>query len=426
MTAIELSGVFKTFRKVSVKGNYGTLKGALVSLVTGKGGKSPKPADDNHFDALRDISFSVPAGSTWGLIGRNGSGKSTLLKLVAGIYRPDQGHVKTSGVVSALIELGAGFHPEFSGRENIFINASILGLPRKKIQEKFDDIVSFAELWDFIDNPVRTYSSGMFMRLGFSVAVHADPDILLVDEVLAVGDEAFGHKCQEKMESFKKSGKTILLVTHNLDEVKRWCDGAVWIDSGAVKMIGKPNRVVDAYLATVAEKENLDALEKDHAPHAEIVETANRWGSGEVEITGVRLTDGAKEERRVFPSGEALTVSVDYRAHRKVAEPVFGIGINRKDGANCYGTNTHIEGIDIDFVDGQGSVAFTVDRLDLVDGAYTLSVAVHAKDGHAYDYHDQMYDFTVRSKFKDVGVFRPPHSWVINGQRYLPSEEAAR
>src|SRR5207248_5609260 len=207
------------------------------------------------FPALKGVSFAVPQGSTFGVIGRNGSGKSTALKLVAGITKPTTGAVRVRGRISALIELGAGFHPEISGRENVFINGIMLGLTKREIQERFDEIVDFAELREFIDAPVKTYSSGMYMRLGFAVAIHVNPDVLLVDEVLAVGDEGFTHKCLDKFSEFRRRGKTILLVTHALNLVERFCDEAIWLDAGIARAQGDPKRVVGAYLTKVEEGE---------------------------------------------------------------------------------------------------------------------------------------------------------------------------
>src|SRR6266699_5026023 len=229
MTAIELSHASKIYRRYSGR-QFATLKSALLqrSLL-----RDLRP--NETFPALTDVSFSVPTGSTYGVIGRNGSGKSTALKLVAGITKPSAGTVRVTGRVSALIELGAGFHPEISGRENVFINGIMLGLTKRDIQHRFDEIVDFAELREFIDAPVKTYSSGMYMRLGFAVAINVNPDVLLVDEVLAVGDEGFTHKCLDKFAEFKRSNKTILLVTHSLDLVERFCDDAVWLDRGRVQ-----------------------------------------------------------------------------------------------------------------------------------------------------------------------------------------------
>src|SRR5713226_6322713 len=247
--AITLTNVTKVYRRYSGK-QFATLKSALLqrSIL-----RDLQPSQT--FPALTDVSFTVPKGSTYGVIGRNGSGKSTALKLVAGITKPTSGKVNVVGRISALIELGAGFHPEISGRENVFINGIMLGLTRRQVQERFDDIVDFAELREFIDAPVKTYSSGMYMRLGFAVAIHVDPDVLLVDEVLAVGDEGFTHKCLDKFAEFRRRGKTILLVTHSLGLVERFCDEALWLDDGVARAHGDPKRVVGAYLTKVEEGE---------------------------------------------------------------------------------------------------------------------------------------------------------------------------
>src|SRR6266852_1098188 len=249
--AIELQNVTKIYRRYSGR-QFATLKSALLqrSIL-----RDLRPSET--FPALTDVSFTVPKGSTYGVIGRNGSGKSTALKLVAGITKPTSGSVRVSVRLSALIELGAGFHPEISGRENVFINGIMLGLTKREIEQRFDEIVDFAELRDFIDAPVKTYSSGMYMRLGFAVAIHVNPDVLLVDEVLAVGDEGFTHKCLDKFAEFRRRGKTILLVTHSLTLVERFCDEAVWLDSGRVSAHGDPKRVVDAYLTAVERTEEL-------------------------------------------------------------------------------------------------------------------------------------------------------------------------
>src|SRR5438874_3030612 len=291
MTAIELVDVTKIYRRYGGR-QFATLKSALLqrSLL-----RDLRPSET--FPALRDVSIAVPEGSTYVVVGRNGSGTSTALKLVAGITQPTSGTVRVRGRISALIELGAGFHPEISGRENVFINGIMLGLTKQQIQDRFDDIVDFAELRDFIDAPVKTYSSGMYMRLGFAVAIHVDPDVLLVDEVLAVGDESFTHKCLDKFGEFRRRGKTILIVTHSLSLVERLCDQAVWLDAGEKQSEGDPKRVVGAYLTAVEQAEKLQMA----ATTAKSVQTARpsepagdmfqategRWGSREIEITDV-------------------------------------------------------------------------------------------------------------------------------------------
>src|SRR5512133_3931080 len=250
MNAIEVDHATKIYRKYTGRRQFATLKSALLS---GTVVRDLNP--DETFAAVRDVSFQVPAGCTYGIVGRNGSGKSTMLKLVAGITKPTQGRVRVHGRISALIELGAGFHPEISGRENVYINGIMLGLTKREITRRFDEIVEFADLRDFIDAPVKTYSSGMYMRLGFAVAIHVDPDVLLIDEVLAVGDEAFTHKCLDKFAEFRRRNKTILLVTHSLNLVEKFCDDVLWLDSGRIRGEGDPRRVVSAYITDVAKSE---------------------------------------------------------------------------------------------------------------------------------------------------------------------------
>src|SRR6187401_2276275 len=250
MTAIELINVTKVYRRYARKKQFATLKSALL-----KGSLIQDLQPDEKFPALQGVSFKVAAGQTYGIMGRNGSGKSTALKVVAGITKPTTGTVSVNGRISALIELGAGFHPEISGRENVFINGIMLGLTRREIEQRFDEIVEFAELQEFIDAPVKTYSSGMYLRLGFAVAIHVNPDVLLVDEVLAVGDEGFTHKCLDKFAEFRRRGKTIQLVTHSLNLVERFCDEELWLDEGHAMLHGDPKRVVGAYLTKVEKGE---------------------------------------------------------------------------------------------------------------------------------------------------------------------------
>lgn len=364
--------------------------------------------------ALRDVSLELPRGRMVGLIGGNGSGKSTLLKLIAGILKPTSGSVTASGRVSALIELGAGFHPEFTGRENIHVNGVLLGLSRAEIRERFDEIVAFAGLAPFIDNPVKTYSSGMYMRLGFAIAVTVDPDILLIDEVLAVGDEAFQHKCVGKIQEFKARGKTILLVSHDLGSVERLCDEAVWLHGGRLMTHGGTREVIDRYLGQVASEE-AQALGAEHqrAEAAAAAGTAQRWGTREVELTSVRLADRAGQERYLYDAGEPCTIRLAWEAHRPIEDPVFGIGIFRRDGVCCYGTNTAIAGLGLGKISGKGEVTVDIHRLDLVEGEYLLDVAVHARDGRPYDYHSRLYAFSVRSRVKDTGIARLAHEWRL-------------
>jgi ABC-type polysaccharide/polyol phosphate transport system ATPase subunit len=441
MNAIEVRDVRKTYRRYSRRRQFATLKSALLS---GRVLSDLRP--DETFDALKGVSFDVAAGKTFGIVGRNGSGKSTMLKLIAGIGRPTDGTVVVKGRVSALIELGAGFHPEISGRENVYINGMMLGLAKREIAARFDEIVAFAELEDFIDAPVKTYSSGMYMRLGFAVAIHVDPDVLLVDEVLAVGDEAFTHKCLDKFAELRRRGRTVLLVTHSLDLVTRFCDEALWLDAGMARLQGDPKRVVDAYLLDVAGVENQTleesagrattrAITRDHPPDvSNAVEgrpsTASgrpeepadmsraiegRWGSREVEIGNVEFVGRGGQAAHVFQSGDAVEIRLHVRARQPVSDLVFGVGIFNADGVCCYGTNTAIDGAASGAMTGEGQVSFIIDRLDLLDGSYKVDVAAHRQNGAPYDYHRLLHTLRVVSAVKETGVFRPPHRWSFTG-----------
>jgi len=287
--AIVLDGVAKSFHKTKRR-EYTTLKTELLRIL--KGEKKP-PEKPEFIEAIRHVDLTIPKGKTVGIVGRNGSGKSTLLKLITGIYAPTKGTVKVNGRISALLDLGAGFHPDFTGRENILINGIILGMSRAELKERTPEIIDFAEIGDFIDEPVRTYSSGMFMRLAFAVATHVDPDILIVDEILAVGDEHFGRKSHARMSEFKASGKTIVLVTHDLGTVQKWCDSAVWIDTGRVREIGEPGHIVEAYRRAVAAAEaqpsSTTAL---RAPDLELPQ-AVAAPPPPLRLTGLNVTPGA-------------------------------------------------------------------------------------------------------------------------------------
>jgi ABC-type polysaccharide/polyol phosphate transport system ATPase subunit len=431
--AIELVNVSKIYRRYGGR-QFSTLKSALLqrSIL-----RDLQPSET--FPALTDVSFSVPKGSTYGVMGRNGSGKSTALKLVAGITKPTSGTVQVEGRISALIELGAGFHPEISGRENVFINGIMLGLTKREIQQRFDEIVDFAELREFIDAPVKTYSSGMYMRLGFAVAINVNPDVLLVDEVLAVGDEGFTHKCLDKFAEFKRSNKTILLVTHSLNLIERFCDEALWLDNGHAMSHGDPKRVVGAYLTKVEESEEkllaqttARAVEsasraapghdgQDPAAAQPIDPTSNmfqategRWGSREVEITDVAFLDREGQPSFVFHSGDPIAVRVTLRAAQPVADFVFGFGLFNADGVCCYGTNTYLEELNPQRLSGEAEATFAIESLDLVEGTYKVDIAVHKIDGFPYDYHRLLYTFRVKSRIHDVGIYRPRHQWTFS------------
>jgi len=414
---IQARDVTKVYRRFLHRNQLKTLKSALL---TGSLLSDLRP--EETFTALDGVSFDVPRGSTFGVIGENGSGKSTLLKLVAGITKPTRGSLAVQGRVSALIELGAGFHPEISGRENVVINGIMLGLTHREVERRFDEIVAFAELQDFIDAPVKTYSSGMYMRLGFAVAIHVDPDVLLVDEVLAVGDEAFTRKCLDKISEFRRRGRTILFVTHSLGLVEKMCDDVLWLRHGQTAAHGDPKRVIDAYLTYVAggEEAQLQAgqARAEAAPGTDPQPGGyrpGRWGSREVEITAVRILDARGRDRHVFVPGEAVTLALSVRARQPVEDFVFGVGIYSADGTNVYGTNTDLEGFVPRSLAGEGEVRLHLDSLSLVEGTYLLDVATHKRDGTPYDYHRGLFSFRLKSLVKDVGLYRPPHRWSFAG-----------
>jgi ABC-type polysaccharide/polyol phosphate transport system ATPase subunit len=414
MHAIEVVNVSRVYQKYSARHRFQTFKSALV-----KGDFVKSIRADELVTALDDISFNVEKGQTLGLIGENGSGKSTMLKIVAGIAKPSSGSMTTNGKVSALIELGAGFHPEISGRENVFINGIMLGLSKKEITAKFDEIVRFAELEDFIDAPVKTYSSGMYMRLGFSVAINVHPEILLIDEVLAVGDASFIPKCLDRIDDFRRRKKTILFVSHDLATVEKICDRVIWLKNGRIAASGEPKRIVDAYLQDVTVKQE-KAFEKKSEAAAVSTEGAveerreNRWGRREVEIRSVTLRSLQGQPKHVFSPDEGMIIEMDVVAPTPTDDFVFGMGLFNSQGVSCYGTNTNLEDLESVRIDGEGRVELRIGKLNLINGTYYLDVAVHKRDGYPYDYHQNLYSFLVSSNLKDVGVARLAHEWTFS------------
>jgi len=387
-----------------------------------------------YTQAINNFTARIPKGASLGIIGKNGSGKSTLLKLITGIYRANSGTITVNGRISALIELGAGFHPDFTGRENLYLGGIMHGLKREEIDSRFNEIVQFAELENVIDDPVRTYSSGMYMRLGFSLAIHTDPDILIIDEVLAVGDAGFVNKCKEKIEELRKAGKTLLLVSHDLGAVERWCDEVIWLHNGTEMDRGNPRRVIDKYRQWIEKKEERDLISEEDLGLKEDIaleekQISARWGSREIEITSTRMKDKDGNEHALFHTGDPVTIEIDYKVNEVVAEIAFGIGINRADGLVVHGTNTDIERIIIPPLDKMGTASYQIESIDLVAGSYLLDVAVHRRDGYPYDYHQGVLKFLVRSEFAQAGVFAPQHSWsfsVSSKGSELGSESARR
>jgi len=368
--AIEVAAISKRFRVYREKPS--SLKQRLLSGRT--------RAED--FWALRDVSFTVADGKSMALIGHNGSGKSTMLKVIAGILRPTEGTVSQRGRIAALLELGAGFHPELTGRENVYLNASFLGLARRDTDRVYDEVVAFAELGDFMDTAVKFYSSGMLVRLGFAVAVHVDPEILLIDEVLAVGDESFQARCLDRVRTFQREGRTIILVTHALDQARQLCDTAVMLDHGRVHAEGNPDDVVRTMRLTI--------LRHD-------LEFAHDEGTREVEIVGVRLLRGAQQLDGPLHPADVLTIEVELRADEPVDDPVVSFAFH--DGTNLFvfGADTANAGVELGALQGKRRVRFDVGPLPLTGGRYWVTLGVHARDNQrVYHVQDQRYTFEVR------------------------------
>jgi ABC-type polysaccharide/polyol phosphate transport system ATPase subunit len=368
--------------------------------------------------ALQDVSFAVKPGESVAFIGVNGSGKSTVLKLISRVIAPTGGNVAVRGRVTALLELGAGFHPDLTGRENIDLNGSILGLSRTDIRRQFNEIVAFSELDRFIDVPVRTYSSGMLMRLGFAVATAFQPDVLLIDEVLAVGDQAFQDRCLHRIADIQHRGATIVLVSHDLDSVRRLCPRAIWLHKGELQGDGLTEQIASRYLTHLwAESRGAgeDEAQRDldaegaagavaapgepgsaGAEPAAVREAPPRWGSGEVRIEKVELFNAAGEAARVFQTGGGFRVRMWYNAAQRVERPAFGISLYDEAGSRINGPNTLWSDTPIEYVQGRGFVDYTSDRFPLLPGRYDLTVAVYDEFVvHPYDHWHRMLTFTM-------------------------------
>lgn len=383
----------------------GTFKEYAIRWIQGK-------IQHNSFLALNNVSLEIYKGEVFGLIGRNGAGKSTLLKLLARVLRPTSGRIWVRGRVAPLLEIGAGFHPELTGRENIYLNGALLGFTRQQMDEKFQRIVEFAELGNFIDAPLRTYSSGMWARLGFAVATDTRPEILIVDEILSVGDEAFQRKSYERIESFRQSGATILLVSHSMAAIENNCQRAAWLEQGKLMAIGSAKAVVDQYLGRVRERE-----EQQMTQQRPMICEENRWGTRRIEITNVRMTNQFGVEQGVFSTGEPFLLHIDYLAHEPVQSPVFGMAIIRNDGVHVTGPNTGFAGLDLGLVQGAGTVVYKLNSLPLLEGLYKIRVGVHnLEDTEMFDYHNEMYSFRVlnqnRRTQEKYGILTLQGEWV--------------
>ena len=423
--AIEVKDVVKKFKIYFDKGH--TLK--EKTLFRGRRKYEERKV-------LNGISFEVKKGEAVGLIGSNGCGKSTTLKLLTKIMYPDSGQIEMCGRVSSLIELGAGFHPDMSGRENIYINASIFGLSKKEIDSRMEDIIAFSGLREYLDNPVRTYSSGMYMRLAFSVAINVDADILLIDEILAVGDANFQAKCFDKLREIQFHGTTIVLVAHDTSAIEGFCSKAIWINKGKIAEQGKAGEVVDAYLAFMNGKkiEELHKMEELHEhkikdlhkeekrkkDRKEIkqkeaktneTEDTNHFGRMDIEIDRAEMINENGEAATIFQTGEYLKINIYYKVNKPLTEYVFGVGIYNLNGETLYGNNTQLDHIRIPHTNNEGCVIFHLKNLPLLSGKYILNVGIVDTDGTPLDFYRNYCTFDVVSKDRSTGYFSIEHSW---------------
>ncbi|MCC9075709.1 ABC transporter ATP-binding protein [Litorilinea aerophila] len=381
-----------------------------------------------YFWPLRDISLQIYPGDSIGILGQNGSGKSTLLKVITGVLPPTSGYVCTNGRIASLLELGAGFHPDLTGRENVFLNGSIYGMDRATIRRKLDQIIEFAELGDFIDTPVKHYSSGMYVRLGFSVAIHTSPDVLIIDEVLTVGDQIFQQKCLQRIYEMKAAGVAIVLVSHNLEDIRRLCDRAIWLQNGLVRADGPANDIVDDYLAYTNELYYARRRAEQAATTTKTQEDPTpseqrRWGTHQAEIIRVELCNEQGKAVDQFQQGATLCVRIYYKCHERILRPTFGLAIYRQDGTHVNGPNSVDEGYHIEAIEDYGMMEYRIDSLPLNPGRYELTVAIYNRNSTiAIDHHHRMYPFEVlqpRGRAEE-GVVHIPATW-----RHVSSIEPA-
>lgn len=375
-----------------------------------RGWRNLRPIEE--FWALRHITFTVASGEMLGVVGHNGAGKSTLLQLLGGVGRANEGRVRVEGRIGALLDLGSGLHGDLTGRENVFVTAIVAGLTRREVARRFDQIVAFAELEPFIDNPVRTYSTGMQMRLAFSVAVHTDPEVLLVDEFLSVGDLAFQSKCLDRIAELKQNGCAIVLISHDAGQVERLCDRALWLKHGQVAAYGEPQVVAGQYtseMRTRTLQQTPNRPPQVASSGVELRVNENRFGSLEAEITSVHL------HPNVIEPGGALVVEIQYHIPQSIKAPIFSVSISGEKGDVCFDSNTATSEVFLPSSKTEEKLRLQIDRLDLSRGQYFVDVGIYPQDwAYAYDYHWHIYPLEVRSNMTSKGTINPPHRWMLN------------
>ena len=425
MNAIEANNVWKKFKIPHEK------RDTLVENAAGfiKGEK----ATYEEFWALKNINFNVKEGECIGIIGENGSGKSTLLRIISNILPINKGNVKVRGSVGPFLELGTGFRGDLTAKENVYLYGYVIGLKKKQIDNVIDNIFEFAELERFRDMKLKDFSSGMNMRLAFSTAISTNPDILLIDEVLAVGDESFQRKCMDKIMEFKSEGKTIVFVSHSLESVKNLCSRGIWLNKGIIETQGSVDQVIDYYVGSIRKKEEEELLEEHKKTEEKIKvkegekekpkkeeKPKNRWGSGEIEITEVKFFNKEGKECHVFETGESMKVKLKYDVKERIKNPLFRAQIYKIDGTFCHGTNTDRHDIKLGKLIGENSMGINYNELNLLPGTYLYTVGVwpNEQSKKPYDNHDKMYKFIIKEKkvkpAKSVGISVIPHEWILS------------
>ena len=403
-TTVEVENLWKTFQIPHERRT--TLFENLVGMMS--------PNQYETFTVLKDVSFKVDEGECLGIIGDNGSGKSTMLKIIANILRPTKGKVKVNGKITPFLELGVGFQPDLTVRENIGVYATVMGLSRKEIKDRADDVIEFAGLHRFEDTKLKNLSSGMQVRLAFSTAIQTDPDVLLVDEVLAVGDMEFQQKCFDTFNRYRKEGVIILLVSHDLSAVRRFCDRTLLLSDGKQMAIGETGEILDKYIYGYKKETNKNFQEDKEISQENnlAAEKSTLWGD-KIAIRGVELLDKYGAAGNRFASFDPMKIRIHYNAKIEVVDPIFWIALYSEQGLQLYGTTTDLKGIKIDKIESDGCIDLEIEKLPMLYGRFLLTVGVYSREGETYDWLDRQYSFDVLPNGRNWGLFEVPCRWIV-------------
>ena len=407
--SIEVNGVSKCFKIPHEKRM--TVYDNIIGKITGKS------YTYEVFEALKNVTFNVKKGETLGIIGENGSGKSTILKIISGVLVADTGSVKVKGKMAPFLELGVGFQPELTAVENVYLYGAIMGMNRAEMDEKLNSIFEFAELDKFRDTKLKNYSSGMYARLAFATAISIDPDVLLIDEVLSVGDQSFQTKCHDKINEYKRDGKTIIFVSHSMEEVKKICNNCLMLSNGNIVSVGPTENVISDYLNAVNKKEVERLLNQyndvQNAIEKNNVDPSINWGSKEAKIVEIKFFNNHSESY-IFQTGEKFLAKINYKTNQRIEKPVFGVAIY-KDDVHITGPNTKFCEMTIDYIDNEGEIDFIIDELPLLDGSYQFSAAIYDDScQNPYDHLHCAHGFSIKNlSVKNYGIFDIQGRWVL-------------